>query len=90
MERPSYLLKVLRLCVVYGAESIQLRANFLVITRLNCSCGVMFCCDVLSGVKEFFDTLSSCCGLLHMNCTVSLLTAYMTEGLRRLQRGTTV
>jgi len=47
---------------------------------------VFYVCT-LSGVTEFFETLDSRCGVLHMSCTVSLLSSYMTEALRRLQRG---
>jgi len=50
----------------------------------------MYVCDVLSGVTQFFDGLNSIHGVLHMSCSVSFLTAYMTEALRCLQRGVTV
>jgi len=41
---------------------------------------------VVSGVAEFFDRVTVSCGVLDMNCSVSVLTAHMTEALRQLQQ----
>jgi len=47
-------------------------------------------CRLSSGVTEFFEAINGRCGVLHMSCSVSLLTAYMTEAVQCLQRGVTV
>jgi len=73
LRDPSYLWCVVITCL------------FCTISAADVACFTSLCV-LWSGVAELFDSVSSRCGVLHMSCSMSLLTAYMTDALRRLQR----